>query len=88
VKARRPKAMYESKASGQRAWIRSHAKGTVFIRLEPQGSNSAMSLKEFSRLYRVVSGASYPGRHTHRGTGRVFGGDARRNARGRFTRVR
>jgi hypothetical protein len=77
------KAMYESKASGQRAWIRSHAKGTVFIRLEPQGTNGAMSIKEFHRLYRVVPGATYPGRHVH---GRR--GDARRNTRGRFTRAR
>lgn len=45
---------YESKASGQQAYVTSVTDGHVFLRLVPQGSNGHMPVGEFLRLYRRV----------------------------------
>ena len=52
----RPYESFVSIASGQEVFVRNVTRdGTVFFRLEPQGSNGYMLGREFARLYRPIS---------------------------------
>jgi hypothetical protein len=42
---------YRSRASGQRAWVRTVSGDHVFITLEPSGSHGDMPLESFKRQY-------------------------------------
>jgi hypothetical protein len=50
------RGMFESKSSGQKAFVRStdNDGAHVFIRLEPQGSNGDMPTDSFLRQYRRI----------------------------------